>query len=743
MAVICTIIVVSFRFFKCFFEFHGGFPLKKILCLFFSLLMSWTTAAQARRTGESAPRFSEPETPQKSGIETRSFSFAVHDLMVSPDGDDSAAGTPDAPLRTIAEAKLRLRNLRGGDVGDVCVWLRGGVYPQSETLVFDRSDLPGVTYCAYPGETVSVTGGATIRGGWETTEVNGVQAWVRTVDAPFTALYGEAGRNVRRTRLPKSGYYYVKDECRDGALYTEETTPWKNYMLGECAFVADKDDLRELPGYRNPSDILVRMFHYWKDEMLPLRAYDPASGIVTSSKYCSMSPHAGDRYILENVFEALDEPGEWYLDRQQLRLYYVPFADETPDSAVLYTGALEKLMRIDGLDGIRFEGVTFRDCGWHPLLPDELHDFHPGIEHPQAAYSTPACITVRNTKNVTFDACRFLNIGLSAVRLGDNVQDSDVTRSHFANIGGNAVYISGANTEGASVTRGVTVSDNRIERYGRNWANAIGVFSTHARELEISHNEIHDGYYTAISVGWVWGYADSVTRANRICDNLIYDIGQGWLSDMGGIYTLGMQPGTVISGNVIHDVAADPGEGGYGGWGVYLDEGSSEILVEKNLVYACGSQGFHQHYGRENVVRNNIFAGNALGQLRITRTEEHVSAVFERNIVLGFDSAMFVNVSDQKFTDKRNLYWDTVRGEWVRSTSRGDDSGRHLWPELFNRLWMRMKGKYKDALFADPWFLDAQNGDFTLADNSPALALGFEPWNCAEAGTLSAFDTDV
>ena len=50
---------------------------------------------------------------------------------------------------------------------------------------------------------------------------------------------------------------------------------------------------------------------------------------------------------------------------------------------------------------------------------------------------------------------------------------------------------------------------------------------------------------------------------------------------------------------------------------------------------------------------------------------------------------------------------------------------------------------YKEALFADPWFRDAQNGDFTLADNSSALALGFDPWNCAEAGTLSVFDTDV
>ena len=712
--------------------------MKKLLCILFSLLMSITTSVQAKRTGETAPRFSETETPVKPAIETRAFSFGAYDLMVAPDGDDAAAGTVEAPLRTIAEAKNRLRALRGTDVGGVCVWLRAGTYRQTETLVFDENDLAGVTYCAYPGESVFITGGETIRGGWETTEVNGVQAWVRTVDEPFAALYGEENRDVRRTRYPRSGYLYVKGECHDGALYTEETTPWKNYMLGECAFVADPDDLRELPQYRNPSDILVRMFHYWKDEMLPLRDYDPETGIVTSTKYCSMSPHEGDRYFLENVFEALDEPGEWYLDRQTMRLYYVPYADETPEAAVLYTGALEKLVRIDGAADLRFEGVTFRDSGWHPLLPQELSDFHHKVEHPQAAYSTPACITVQNAKNVCFDACRFRNIGFSALRLGDNVQDCGVTRSHFCNIGGNAVYISGENAENARTTRGVVVTDNHIERYGRCWANAIGVFSTHARDLTITHNEIHDGYYTAVSVGWVWGYADSVTRGNRICDNLIYDIGQGWLSDMGGIYTLGMQPGTVISGNVIHDVAADPGEGGYGGWGVYLDEGSSYIVVEKNLVYACGSQGFHQHYGKNNVVRNNIFALNAQGQLRITREEAHVSDRFVHNIVVGSDRAMFANVGAQKWTEDGNLYWDTVRGEWVRSTPKGDDKGTAL-PQLWNRLWMRAKGHYTHAVFADPWFRDAEHGDFTLADNSPALSAGFMPWDTAAAGTLSDF----
>ena len=281
------------------------------------------------------------------------------------------------------------------------------------------------------------------------------------------------------------------------------------------------------------------------------------------------------------------------------------------------------------------------------------------------------------------------------------------------------------------------VRDNHILQYGRNWANASGVLVTHAKHVEITNNEIHDGYYTAISVGWVWGYAENVTDENLIAFNRIYDIGQGWLSDMGGIYTLGMQPHTEIRGNVISNVAADPGEDGYGGWGIYLDEGSSGILVEQNLVYDCGSQGFHQHYGKENVLRNNIFAMNRGGQLRVTRSEEHVSCLLERNIVIGKDTAMYTCVGAQKVRENCNFYFDTARGSFVRSTSEGDVEEHAPLRKVRTIGIMKLRGHYTGAVFFDPWFRDAEHFDFTLADNSFVLKNGFVPWDYGLAGTIS------
>lgn len=720
-----------------------------ILRRVFALLMVLTNLFQYFGKEEKEPVFSETHTPEKIAIETEAFSMGKYDLVIAPDGDDTAEGTPNAPLRTIEEAKARLAKLTNRN-DRVRVWLREGMYPLAETIVFDETDRPNVTYTAYPGETVSLCGGEVLRAGWTVTTVNGVTAWTRKVSSDFNSLYGEEFGTVRMTRFPESGYFRILEQCAEGALYTPENTPWPGYMLGECAFYTDKSDMQDFPSFRNPTDIVTRVLHYWKDEMMPVQSYDAQRGILRSSKSCSMSCKKGDRYYFENVFEALNEPGEWYLDRTQHTLYYVPLPGETPENTTLYTGKLERFLTIDGVDGIAFEGITFRDSDWHALtraeLPgvneDSINGFYAGIEHPQAAFSTPAAMQIANASNITFDACSFLNIGFSCIRFLANVHDSTVTRCLFRNIGGNAVYISGTSDLNLPdvVTSNIAVTDCHIYGYGRRWFNAIGVLVTHAKNCRIEHNEIHDGYYTAVSVGWRWGYADHVTDGNRICNNLIYDIGQGWLSDMGGIYTLGKQPNTVIRGNLIHNVAADEGEGGYGGWGIYLDEGSSGILVEKNLVYDCGSQGFHQHYGKENLIRNNIFAMNHKGQLRISRTEEHISAIFTRNIVVGDDSSVMTSVDRKslKWQEDGNFYWDYTRGAFVLSAKQADDGSRRC-ANVYTRLEMRLLGHYTGAVFADPWFRDAKNFDFTLADNSPAVQAGFECWDYNEAGTLSDF----
>jgi hypothetical protein len=251
----------------------------------------------------------------------------------------------------------------------------------------------------------------------------------------------------------------------------------------------------------------------------------------------------------------------------------------------------------------------------------------------------------------------------------------------------------------------------------------------HASHNQVAHNEIHHGYYTGISVGMVWGYGPSVATHNTIAYNHIHHIGQdSLLSDMGGIYTLGVSPGTVLRNNLIHDINANH----YGGWGIYLDEGSSFLLVENNVVYNTKFGPFNIHYSREARVRNNIFALGKLEQLSRTKAEPHKSVYFEHNIVYWKQGPLF-----------NNNWQDNLQAPKEVSSTFDADFNLYFNPAAsletirFNGLswadWQKA-GKDLHSRYADPLFVDAEKFDFRLRPGSPAFQLGFQPIDLRSAG---------
>ena len=248
-------------------------------------------------------------------------------------------------------------------------------------------------------------------------------------------------------------------------------------------------------------------------------------------------------------------------------------------------------------------------------------------------------------------------------------------------------------------------------------ASASG--SGHSPYNVIQHNDVYDFYYSAFSLGWVWGYRHSDAHHNDLGFNHAHSIGQGVLSDMGCIYTLGTSPGTVIHDNHFHDVISHD----YGGWGLYTDEGSTGVVMRNNLVYRCSRGGFHQHYGKENRIENNIFAYGGEHQLQRTRTEEHLSFFFERNIVLWDNKSPLLgsNWKDNNFRMDHNLYWHA--GQEV------------LFPgNLTLSQWQEQRGQDAHSMVADPQFVAPQRGDFRLAPGSPAREIGFQPFDASRAG---------
>jgi hypothetical protein len=269
------------------------------------------------------------------------------------------------------------------------------------------------------------------------------------------------------------------------------------------------------------------------------------------------------------------------------------------------------------------------------------------------------------------------------------------------------------------------VSDCDIGDGGHVYPAGVGVLIGRSTGNRIEHNHIHDLYYTGISAGWNWGYAESDGYGNLIEWNHIHDIGKGLLSDMGGIYLLGHAGGTRLRFNHIHDIVCRR----YGGWCAYTDEGSSDVLIESNLCYRANKDAFHQHYGRNNVVRNNILAYGGESVLAYSAQEEHLGVTFESNILLSHDMPILRNAGPERWTPRqtrfqRNLYWcEAGAPEFSRPTSSSGDQ----WAE-----WSAENDPH--GVMADPLFVDPQRGDFRLRPDSPALAMGFVPFNISQCG---------
>ncbi|MDO5566581.1 MAG: right-handed parallel beta-helix repeat-containing protein, partial [Planctomycetia bacterium] len=386
---------------------------------------------------------------------------------------------------------------------------------------------------------------------------------------------------------------------------------------------------------------------------------------------------------------------------------------------------------------IRFKGIRFAYDGL--TVPDT------GLISPQAAIHTPATIYLDAANNVLFEECEISHTGGYAIWFHQACHGGGVRCCLMEDLGAGGIRVGSSSRANAiplsRLSRDVVVCDNTVRRYGLIERGGHGVWVGHAAGVRIEHNEIYDGLYTGIAVGWTWGYARPRAFDNLIAFNHIHHIGMGVTSDMGGIYLLGYQPGSVVSNNVVHDVYAY--EYGHGGGGLYADEGTSYAVFENNLVYRVHSSLVSQNYGYSRYWRNNIFAyslshhGSTPIRRGGLREEDHLIFTFENNIVLWdhgqvFERLMYDNGG--KFLLRNNLYWYTGPRQTPAEKRIQFFGGRTL------AQWQKA-GNDSGSILADPCFVDPKHDDFRFRPEAGQTLekIGFKPFDPSQAGlTLSA-----
>jgi Right handed beta helix region len=612
---------------------------------------------------------------------------------VAPAGDDSSPGTVGLPFASLGRAQEAVRASTPGMRKHIVVNLHDGTHVLAEPLVLSGSAGDSgqngfqVIYQAYgwgtPAQAAVVLSGGRRIGDWQQDD-EGQGVWRAEVgDLDTRQLYVD-GRRARRCRLelgPFGGLPGNVMETDEGYI-TDSTEPqsWENprdielVYRGHAGFAEPRCGIAAISGDERSTTIAMDQPGYrWFRQNHRGRWGDGPRGFGQTIEFAPPPP-----LWAENSKSFLTEPGTFYLDRSRPGahvLFYIPRPGEDLATAEVIAPSLETLVEGHGKPGaplhdVVFRGLTFSHATW--LGPGEPTGFSqvfgpiyeggdtPDFDDPwdssASARSMPGNVRFQHAERIVLEDNRFKRLGSDALELSMGCSENRVRGNVFEDVSGGGIQLGSRqpDTDLDRVNRDNAVENNLVRHVGVEYQGSIGIYAEKTQGTRIAHNEVHDTPYTGIAFGEYWTHypdGETTARGNRIENNRIFRTMLA-LRDGGGIFTASHQgtsfeDGTVVSGNVVHDIATspDPGAASSNGLrpedigedsaiGLYADDDANFIVWRENVVYRVAGtaiSGCPLH----NVFTRNFLEDTEEPEFWCTRGALHVD--FDHNTVLRGD----------------------------------------------------------------------------------------------------------
>ncbi|HXE54892.1 MAG TPA: fibronectin type III domain-containing protein, partial [Tepidisphaeraceae bacterium] len=561
-----------------------------------------------------------------------SRSASATQIFVSPTGDDSNDASAAHPIRNLQHARDLVRRINQNMTADIFVYLAPGTYGMGEPLVLDAGDSGSnghsVIWTSKEKERAVISGGGRVTG-WKLVDP-AKNLWSAPAPAELKntrQLYVDGVRALRaRGRLPvkltQTSTGYIADQpimahWRNAAdiefVYMGGNTLWSEHSSGLGAWTEPRCPVASING-----TTITLAQPCWDNStrrvMMPRE-----SGFKRTVNLVGPASVGRQPEYVENAFELLGTPGQWYFDRTERRIYYVPRDGEDLTNADVEVPILDTLIRGEGtaakpIHNITFDNLQFSYATWlRPSTPEGfseiqanycitgpegyatqgLCDFTPGGTCPYGNWTkTPGNISFECDHDIHFTGDAFVHLGAAGLELGDGTQEALVDLCNFTDISGSGIELGGVDLPlgtGNQICRDNSILNNHIYSVAVEYHGGVGICVGYAQDSIIAFNQLDHLPYTGISIGW-GGWPDKIhkpgqannSRNNRIEHNLIFDH-MLVLADGGGIYTQGLTganltEGEKLTGNVIFNQ--------YGsGHGIYTDNGCANVTARSNVIF--------------------------------------------------------------------------------------------------------------------------------------------------------------